>query len=81
MVVSSDIMHTMSLVVAGVAAFHLLKARVRVLEFRADEAAKDIGGLRSDVEELRAKHLEVLTEIHETNQRLAVLTQKFEDIL
>lgn len=74
-------MHTLSLVVAGVAAFHLLKARVRVLEFRADEAARDIGGLRSDVEELRAKHLEVLTEIHDTNQRLAVLTQKFEDIL
>lgn len=80
MVVSPDILKLIGLVVGGLGAWFHLRSRVRVLEYRSSDRDEDIRELRKDVDEMRDKHLEVLTVVAETNQRLAVLAQKFEDL-
>lgn len=80
MVVSPDIWKLIGVIVAGLGAWFHLRSRVRVLEHRFDDREEDIRELREDVDEMRDKHLEVITAVAETNQRLAVLAQKFEDL-
>ena len=80
MVVSPDMWKLIGMLVAGLGAWFHLRSRVRVLEHRFDDREEDIRELRGDVDEMRDKHLEVITAVAETNQRLAVLAQKFEDL-
>lgn len=73
MVVSPDMWKFITLVVGGLGAWFHLRSRVRVLEHRFDDREEDIRELRGDMKEVKAATAE-------TNQRLAVLAQKFEDL-